>query len=500
MTKPQKKKSNNTSQKKLAKLESQTENAVRRELTAIRRGIGSQVGKSITSLEAKIAESLCLPGETGTAPYRWASIFSNKGTALASPFQIIAPNFAQSPATYGMIGQYETLLVSTRNPLAAIILYDQNSAAKQSNYLLYANPGGTAAPASAVQYVLDDFADHDIGFTYGVCESAYQAHGPAMFAGRVTHNPKGRFFWFDVGTTLTAVVESDTSGKVTLACDYWGPNGFREDYLSQSNVMVANTPITATIKAANVAAGYYSLRVVNETGSDNVTITLSAMYLKVTSSVFRHLALPSLWDTAGSVQAIRFLAHSFKFTNTSGMISRSGSIVARQASNKENWQSYIQSDSYAYLAGLSDTKTFPADKGMFGFLKTTQPSDLDFMRYLVSNSGNEVVDSSWPIDDCLSFCVSVVKVNDSNGSSFTLTPRFGIEFETTNLWYSTGLSEHPVAVYQRALEAVRDVEQFHENPLHFKEVVSKIGNFLSSAVSGLMKYAPLVQNVASALV
>ncbi len=473
----------------------------KREIGVIRqsvRSVAKNMGKS--TLEAKIAESMCLPGEQGTTVYRWADGFSAKRTALAHPYQTVVPSFGQAPATYGMIGQFEQLVVATRNPFCSLISYDQNSTGKVGTYLGYARGGGTGSPTVAPAFILDNGVDADVQVVYALPQTVYTPHGPALFAGSVSQVPKGRFLWFDVGTTYSVTVTSSQTGKVSVMCDYWGPNGFAANYVDQGIALTAGTPQIFNLKAAGDPSGYYSLRVRNETGVDNVTLTVSSITLSVTSSVFCHLAAPSLWSTIGSIKTLRVLAHSLKITDTAAYISRSGRIIARQFENGTNWQTYIQADSWSHIALESDYDDFEAATGCFGFLKPTQPSDLSLFEYHIINDQYQIVDCFYPIDKSLAGLVMCTKVADAASASFKLVDKINLEFETVNQFYDTEVAQADYRAFNDAINLIREVPQFHENPLHMGEILSKIGNFIRGAAEGFIKYAPLVTKVASALV
>ncbi len=475
-------------------------NVLKKEVGLIRSNVRSvSQMASASKLEADIAESLCLPGEEGTSVYRWADAFTTKKTALAHPYQMTVPSFGQAPATYGMIGQFEHLAVATRNPLCSLITYDQNSSGTVANYSIYARGGGGGAPSTAPQFVIDNGDVADVSMTYALAASTYQPHGPALFAGSVSLVPRGRFFWFDVGTTFDVTVTSSQTGGVSVECDYWGPRGFASNYIDSQIALTAGTPQLFHLKLVNQPSGYYSLRIRNATGVDNVTFTVSAMTISVKSSVFCHLASPSLWATVGNIKSIRVLAHSLKMTNTAALISRSGRIAIRQTENGSNWQTYIQADSWSHLVKESDTSNFEAATGCYGFLKPTQPQDLNLLVNHRIDDQYNIVDSFWPIDTTLASIVMVTKVADASAASFVLTERINLEFETVNQFYDTEIAVAEDRVFNNAVNLIRNVPQFYENPLHMGEILNKIGSFIRGAAEGFIKYAPLVTKVASAL-
>lgn len=479
------------------------EKVARREINTVRTMVRANAIKGNASrVEAKVAESICLPGEEGTSSYRWSSPFNAAKTALAHPFQMSPLNFGAVNPTNSELSRYEHLSVLTRNPLCSLIIYDQNAAGATSTYQLFARSGGDGVPSGTVAYLLDSQDSVDIPFTEGDCISGpttYQAHGPTMYPGFVSSNPKGRFFWYDKGTTLTFTIECALAINVALQCDYWGPNGFSSNFVNDQITLVSDEPQTVTLINLGDEPGYYSLRLKNDSNSDEGTIVLSNITYQVTSSCFRHLACPSLAPVIGSIKGIRVLGHSIKLTNTSSQLNRGGQIIARQTPGGTNWQTYISNDVYTHLSQQSDAIALEAKDGMYGFLKISDSDDLDLCQYHVINSESTLVDSKWPIDNPKALVVMVVKVPSQDSASFQMTERMVLEYQTDNLFFDTDVASLPVNLYTSAIALTRDVPQFYENPLHFGEIWNKIQNFVSKAVDGVAKYAPLIGKVASML-
>lgn len=475
----------------------------RREIENLRRTVRTNARTNNASrLEAKVAESICLPGEQGTSIYRWASQFNSVKTALAHPFQILPLNFGGVQPANAELARFEQLSVITRNPLCSLILYDQNAAGTNSVYTLFGRGGGGGTPTGSPSYKIDSQDSADVAFTEGDCTTgptSFQAHGPTMYPGSVSNNPAGRFFWFDKGTSLVVTIECGLNINAVLQCDYWGPNGFNSNFISGQITLASDTPQIVTVIPTGSAPGYYSLRIKNDSNQDDGIFTLSDMTYTVTSSVFRHLACPSINATIGSVRGVRVLGHSIKLTNTSSLLNRGGQIIARQCASGSNWQTYILPDVYGHLSSQIDAISLGAKDGMYGFLKITDAEDLGLMKYHVVNSEATLVDSKWPIDAPHSFIAMVTRTYDQQSSSFQCTDRLVLEFETDNMFFDTDVASMPVDVYTRALSLIKDVPQFYENPVHFGEIWSQIQNFVSKAVDGVAKYAPLIGKVAAML-
>jgi hypothetical protein len=471
-----------------------------REVSAIRlaaRASGKAQGSK--KIEVAIAESLALPGEQGTRPFRWASEFSTAKTALAHPSQILVPSFGAGINPYPQVGLLEQVTFLSRQYMRSMIMYDQNNGTVSADYSVRYRGGGGGIPSTTATYAIDNGSSTNIQSPYAVgVTPAYMPHGPVLFAGTVKANPAGRFFWLDLGTSYDVTITSSVTGNCDLQCDYYGPNGFTQNYISVNIPLVAGIPLLTTIKALGGAGGYYSLRLKNNTTLDNVNFDVSGT-IKIRGSVFCHLSTPNLWDNIASVRGIRILGASLKYTNTAAFNSKDGKVVARQVGSSENWQNYYSSDSWALVAKQTDYKDFAADNGMYGFLKSTSPDDFNLKMYHSVNLAGVLNDCFYPIDDDPAFIVMVIRVNTQAAASAAISQRLGVEFATTSTWFDTANSSVPADSYAKALTLMRDIDQFHENPLHFDEIVKKIGSTISSIASNVLKFLPYVGEIASIL-
>jgi hypothetical protein len=254
---------------------------------------------------------------------------------------------------------------------------------------------------------------------------------------------------------------------------------------------VAGVQQTTTLYAPGGEYGYYGLHM-----KSNVTTTLAfAMSNTVYSDCFCHLPLANFSLNYQSVIGARILGSSLMFTNTAAVLNLGGEISGYQTAQNEQWMNYVNTNSvFSLVSSLPDAETKNMSQGMFGFIKPTQTEDFDYKTHLVLDIAGNIISSSYPIDAPGSFLVMVGNCTTPAGCLGYTTMCNSIEYLTKDVWRETDYARTSEADYQAALNVIKTLEQFHENPLHLSELWSGIKKAVGDIAGGFIKYGvPIIQ-------
>jgi hypothetical protein len=448
------------------------------------------VASNMGTVSDVITMSVAAPGSV--PPQRWSSQFSQKKSAIATPFAILTPTFGQSSGSYPQALQAECPAFLFRRPERAAIIYDQNSASAPKQYVGQMLGGGGAPPNSTSTYVVDGYARRDIVVPNYNANLAYAPHGPVLYCGSVT-DVNGRFAWCDLGDTLSVTVQSNTTGTLVVGCDYFGVNGFSQSFVEIAQAVVAGTPITVTLKngSANLQ-GYYSLYL-RTTAAAIQVVMLSTLQIAGSGSCFAHLSLPYFSSNIGSTLGTRITGASLMFSNTAAELNLGGTISAVQTGLADHWQDYLSTaGTLSSVSKQIDSKTMNMKDGMYGFLKPTCPDDFNYLEDIDLNANGVVVDSTYPLDKTGSFLVMVPNCPTPAGCSGYFTISFGIEYITPDPWREVAYATVNEREFAAALDRIRLLPQFHENPLHLGELWEGIKSVGRGLMDGVKEYGPLV--------
>jgi hypothetical protein len=452
----------------------------------------------INSLEA-IAGSIALP--VSFPAIRWSSEFSQKRSATASPFAVTSANFGSAGTTYPQLAPLETAAFLFRQPERNAILYQQNVAGALKGYTATMSDPQGGAPNNVI--VLDGIPGelYPIIPTQFNSAQPYSPHGPILFPGSCKRS-LGRFIWCDTCDELQVTVVSILSaGTVTPTMDYFGPDGLVIGFSSLfATTLVVGTPEILTLKAAGSPAGYYALHLSGTSATSGFSWQVYNYNLGGIGSCFAHLALPGLSSNYQAVAGCRILGTSLMYTNTAAAIQLGGTVAMTQTNADDSWLSYVNTTSVLSLISKeTDSKTLNTTNGMYGFLKPTDPTDFDYKTHTKLGPTGSIIDSYYPIDEQGSFIAQAVLVPAVAGAAGYYTVNNNVEYLTEDVWRATSPALASVRDFSVALDRIKNIDPFHENPLHLSEIWNGLKNAVSGVSQAVMKYGPNAMKIASLL-
>lgn len=242
--------------------------------------------------------------------------------------------------------------------------------------------------------------------------------------------------------------------------------------------------------------GWYGVQVLTTAlnTSSNVPIAWQLDYSIFTSewgNIWAHVPLPSIVDNLWSTSDVNITGAAITLSATSPVLVRGGSVNAAQLA--------VDRDAFLEVAGLDiiqDVFASPFSNaaigapvsfanGFYGFLKPRESTiELkDTIKLSPAGKITHMLNSNQLYDHM----IIRVKLPQSTvagiGVDFQVTTNFAFQYSTLNMWIPrdarpAGTTEEWMA----AMRLIQDTLQFHENPLHIRELLTSLRSGLRRAV------------------
>lgn len=469
-----------------------------------RKAIKAQVhSKSMSRLAREILMCICNPYENPVP--RFADIYSDSATAVAKPFwKIPVPWLGSStdPGTAKYVPLTDSPIWLFRDPLRSVVLYDVNKSGSAYAYSMYFCSGSATnalSPGGASLLLSDTFepyVDAYLPIAYAAPTSTYTPHGPIWYPG-VLPEHSGKWFWLDVGSVVSITGVCDITDTGIFNLDYWGGATVDLDRLTIAASWVAATP--ASFSSASVtAAGYYSINY-RPSNTQNLSITGAAI-TKANGATCGHLSLKGLENNVMGIDGIRVLSYSIRYVNTAAQLQLGGSITAVQLPQGRNWFDNLKLDGAGYdmIASSNGAYDDKIKDGLYGFAKPTQADDFNF-RTRFETSATGLRDSSYPLKNESAFLAVYPRVDVGVGQSGTWYIAAAAEYQTTDQWRDYMIPPADAGSFGEAMIHSKDIVQWHENPVHLKEIWDNIKRAIGIGAGAVTKYGPTAIKVAGML-
>jgi len=453
---------------------------------------------------------------------RLSTIYNDFPTATASPFLIRNVDWTTpSGSTTRAVPKGQFVAAVCRNPLASVVQNYEYPEGMVSEYnLWFAAPYSGSPFTNRFSYEVNmpttAIIPFDINLQTGVDPEYLQDN---QWGDNTYSHPHGYYYYAvdAAGRKGFYVSNHDTRLEIkqkhyTSASDATGTALFRVLYWNNSvwdrtsNVirMDVNDPIDTQVTLVFDKPGYYAIECEY---SLKIFTTAQQIFeyeimLWATGNQWGFSPMSYIEDVQSSIGGIRVPAISIMLTQRSAVLSQGGQICGCQLKNGESWESPIASGNpYSELASRSTSWFGTLQQGIYGFLKPTSQPEFDIQRSFEVEDG-EVVGYHNPINPVgswLMICASAppFTVPDSfPGGLAYLTVNYGIEFVTDNIWFSQFIADSTAQEFERALEILKNTQQWHENPMHLRDLVRSA----MSAGRTALKLAPSIAKIVGTLV
>ena len=420
----------------------------------------------------EIVTALSLPEEM-KRPIRFANQYSCDRTAVVIPWQELKVNW-NAPTAASQLPASDLLFFVFRNPLCRLIYYlatavayvyqwaflDLSTGVPISGIKLYC-PGGLTTAASPL---------------FATPVGANKPHGNILYPRYTSEGVAGdyTFLWGDNPAAVAG-----TYGNILISCtaDPGGGNIYCYELRFGQRVLQATIPFVGLTLAYTFKVphnGYYSFGFAPNNSTFIQVQTTNASG----ASMWCHLADKDINLNMSNIEAIRSLGAAFRFSNEASDLNRQGNIVQVQIPGGEDWLTFSNSGYNGVAAFSSEVQSRLARNGTDGFLKPTQDEDFAFQYPFVFGDNGVLTESYVDMQVTnYSFIACAISCTTPAGCDFILRVSPLNEYKTKNSWIDIQKSSHTTAQWIQALEVFKSMEQFYDNPVHVKQILSTIGKY-----------------------
>jgi len=385
------------------------------------------------------------------------------------------------------------------------------------------------APSTTNDFGFED-SKFPVRMAYAVAQSPYQPHTGVLWCGTDPKEGDGSpFIWIDGGSTVRLSWTDNSSDETQSFClDKWSPASVspssyqvtipdptpevkllrkklqeqaakapeKEGKSSGSGKPVLAVP--GTVSVTVLVSGYYRMRF---DPFANPSDAINGLSILITSTGYcnAHRPIPQIQGNLNKASTCRISAASILLTNTSSELNKSGSAFILQSSPAIDWVEWATTRKVSASANVFQSLL---EKGIYGWLRPTQATDLSYRNDADITQSGVIAASYFQLrPDSAYLVVQGQMANDTSVDAFSgiLTTAFAVEYPTDDVWVETDIPRAPVGIYEEAFAHLRNVPQFHENPLHIANLVRSIGKVVNDVVGGVERYLPMARRIGNML-
>lgn len=473
----------------------------------------SEYAKGLNIAE-RIAMSIAAPMQYPV--HRFASDFTTNQTAIANPWERVNATWYSSAAPGVLLPSATLPCFVFRSLERAAVVFEPNGAAVPWQYQLYGTDEAYEGPLASFNQTVRTGSGNTtyLHIPYAKPLTTYAPHGATFFAGRPKEAPAGRFFWLNKTDTLTVTCATPVVGgntyAITIFLDFWdadegvveGKTAIIQQSLFAVGGVTTATSVISALTGVNVQSGYYALRVMlrltnGGTEQYGSAITMQFYDLKFGSNAecFGHRSAADYGLNVTSVSGARVQAAAVRYCNVAAFNDLQGQVTVYQFPKAKHWKQQLD---YTVVASTNDSETFDVKEGAYAFLKPQSSKDFELQTYTQSKFGI-LCDSYYPLKEEHGFLVAYCNITTAAGRSGFFEICHGVEYESSDVWRATDIASSRVSDWRAAMNIVKNLDQYHRNKTHLKEILSKIKQAAKSVLGGVVKYGPTAVRYAAEL-
>lgn len=408
-----------------------------------------------------------------------------------------------------------------RDPLRALIYYVQTGfdASDSSNYPVYRavtnqdqtgnlNCGPIRFPSAEVEQWYD--------INYMQLVSGTPFHGQTLYAGKALDNKK--YIWINGGdleaspvTSTTVTFTLSVASSVAITCECWRYSG--------GSMVLANfgaiSPSATTDTVELAISGYYAFRVYSVANPSGFVYWTFSITQK-NSSGWAHRCIPQLENQVNNISSIRVVAASLRIANNSAEQYKSGFLTMNNFNGRIPWYDQLALNGVPGLKDPGDWSTMgagtgfynavftssgeralPLNTGMYAFHKCNGPDDLkpkDWISSIYNNQIQTAPEMCFQLETDDAYIAAAGDVTVEGAGNMLILAHFIVQYETSNQWIELQGAEIPFTAFDEALQHMASIEQFFENPFHWKGIWDAIKRYAPVGVSIARKAGRVLSN------
>lgn len=432
-----------------------------------------------------IAAAMALPGSCPNLRIK-ATAGESQPSAATNLHRYSTVRQPTNSGTYASMPVGTSSVVLFRDPLRAVVQFVANSAAYSYDVLIVDQAGATSSTFTPPRV---QGQVYDIEPLYLKASTANAPHGTYLYCGEAAQR---NYFWVDHNATVTLTRSVDTDGIADrLRVFFW-----EGDEQELTTIAFAAAPALTAVFTNSYARGGYYRFAFESTAAAPAAKTLT-MALAGNGDVFAHLSVPNADKHLAQFTKARINAASIMTTPTAALINRGGTITGGSFEGASMWYENLSTDIITSLPSVNfDVKDYKV--GMYTFLKPSDIDELSYHNYTTIANGN-CMHASFPLDTDFRYTIiiliSEVSSGTSPGEEFLLSLNWDIEYQTSDLWLETHLCSQSYFQFVEAIEILSHVKLFHENPLHFDEILQSVRGGYNWVRKNVVNAGRLIHNI-----
>lgn len=445
------------------------------------------------------ALAIMLPHEKND--YRYSSKFTSVDTAIAQPFDITNDDWSHVQPSGALLPDGTYFAAVSRSPIYSKIQYVQNPEAKNWGYRgrFVSNPAVTVpappGPEPVEQYVFLHNRDPYDGVgeklplvwmddKFPGNDTALHPHGDRLYAGDhdgrrgipLMGNVSGGY------SRINFVVEKANGSELSLPLPFVifayllvGAEWVRRD--QQDGILPPDAGVAGVCSINIQTPGYYAFEI---RLADEASGTAGWIGVKCNTdsntSCFAHSPLPYLAGKQATVGSYRCTGVSIMVSPQAAAFKEQGRFAGLQLPYGQSWTEIAFSGDAIQRASQSHLDSY--SNGMYAFMKPTDDDEFE-MHTPFRQEALFVVDVDSPLLPIGGWlCIKGFTGLDntlgtpsySSGVTYTTTCH-AVEFTTLDVWFQQAKPVLDDRAFDGGLRLVRDVPQFHDNPIHVDEIL-----------------------------
>lgn len=381
--------------------------------------------------------------------------------------------------TYSEMDPGAAFIALYRDPLRCAVVFTPNVATDQGNpaatppvpptYQSYAYDAVFSGKTSfALPSTMHTGSPIPIAVSYLKARNAWRPHGDYLYCGTARKNPSLDFVYLDKGASVhfsQTYVGSSTADLIGIT--KWDGGDCTE-----------LSPLTFSGGTANFVATQPCYLAFSFIPEAYTTTTNVRFYLIGSGDVFAHRSAPGAFEHYNQLQTYRTIGNSILWKDVANELNKNGSIFAGTINDGTPFWNHLTA---ANITPLGDSYTGKMVKGLYAFVKPTSQSDFNMKKCMEITDG-VLTGSNYYLDSENGLSYSVVRgdVQFAGSNAASVAPgavylfvfASCYEYTTNDQWIEREFSEYSWSQGMDALEGISRVPAYHENPLHFSDLVA----------------------------
>lgn len=462
--------------------------------------MSGKLTSQLNSAPQPVKAALLMMTMPGQAPSVRCPMSCCVPTAISTPFIRRALEFstAKLDALSVCPAAGETSLFLSRDPLHSLIMFAANPDASEWMYDCYfeddgklsvecsPDPRGLGLSHVVNLPVVRMNSSVYAGYNY----TWLNARNPIRYANTVdTNDGYKNVIWIDATSAhlTTVFVTCSTAMDINSYVDSYIVGETQTITTSHAWTGSAYTSCVFTV----AQSGYYYFTVSSSRFDVNTKFQIRILG---TTDLTMILPQDHVYDNEVNIGSIRTLGCSLLVSNRAQDDKRNGTIAGRQLNPTVSWNTSIGIDA---ITSGPNSESMEAKNGMYGFHRP----DSSCFTMLKAFGADTYKIRDITLQDVIpvgGWMQISIKCQADSGSfpaaTFEMLCVHSFEYTTNNSWLNTEVPSMNPNDFESLIVEVGKLSQFHENPLHFRDVMSFVRNIGKTAAAGM----PVLANGLSA--